>query len=290
MAICDGPHNPRFEDHLIVRAGLAKSPEQVTDALRSRVWIRAGGINHFNWLVEMTHAGRDVTPAVKASVRADAQSRTPPGEMHAIHVRTKRIAWQLTEALGYVPLCTGHTQEYVPYFGGHDVHKRGALAIRKWPVELRWKMMHGCWQDMRDIASGKRPVQDFLDKTTPDHASDIIEAMWNGLPKRFYINTCNRGAVTNMTDDAYLEIPCMVNMNAVQPLPFGPFPRPLLGFIQRVLDEHELAVEAAVTCDRNVLRQAFLASMVAVSIPDIEACMKDMLASERAYLPRAWFQ
>jgi len=34
-------------------------------------------------------------------------------------------------------------------------------------------------------------------------------------------------------------------------------PRPILGYIQRVLDEHELAVEAALTCDRSVLRRAF---------------------------------
>ena len=64
------------------------------------------------------------------------------------------------------------------------------------------------WGDMKDVASGKRPVEKFLAETTPDHASDIIEAMWMGLPKVFYVNTTNRGAVTNMADDAYLELPC----------------------------------------------------------------------------------
>ena len=79
-------------------------------------------------------------------------------------------------------------------------------------------------------------------------------------------------------------------MNGVRPLPFGPMPRPLTGFLQRVLDEHELAVEAAVTCDRNVLRRAFLASMVAVSIPDVEACLTELLRRERRYLPKGWFK
>jgi alpha-galactosidase len=150
--------------------------------------------------------------------------------------------------------------------------------------------MRDCWADMRAIASGRRSIEDYLEKTTPDHASDIIEAMWAGLPKRFYINTRNGGAVTNMTDDAFLELPCVVDMNAVRPLPFGDMPRPILGYTQRVLDEHELAVEAAVTCDRRVLRNAFLASMVAVSIPDVERCMEEMLRRERKYLPKGWLK
>ena len=93
-----------------------------------------------------------------------------------------------------------------------------------------------------------------------------------------------------MTDDAFLELPCVVDMDSVRPLPFGPMPRPLLGYLQRVLDEHELAVEAAVTCDRRILRQAFLASMVAVSIPDVDACIKELLRKEREYLPKGWYK
>ena len=67
-------------------------------------------------------------------------------------------------------------------------------------------------------------------------------------------------------------------------------PRPLLGYLHRVLDEHELAVEAAVSCDRSTLRRAFLASMVTVSIVDAERCMAEMLRRERAYLPKQWFK
>ncbi len=42
------------------------------------------------------------------------------------------------------------------------------------------------------------------------------------------------------------------------------------------------------TCDRHILRQAFLASMVAVSIPDVDNCVAEMLRRERDYLPKHW--
>lgn len=290
LAICDGPHNPHFDNRLIVQAGLAKSADKITDALRSRVKIRSGGINHFNWLIEMTYNGKDQTRKIKDELKKASQSEhVAKSEKGKVNL-TNKIAWQLADALGYVPKCIWHTQEYLPYFQGHDVSKKDALTIKKWRVQTRWEWMRSCWSDMRRIASGRRPIQDFLEKTRPDHASDIIEAMWAGLPKTFYINTLNNGAVTNMVDDAYLEIPCVVDMNAVRPLPFGPFPRPLLGFIQRQLDEHELAVEAAVTCDKKILLQAFLAGMVTVSIPDAKACMAEMLRRERKYLPKGWYK
>ncbi|NQU12438.1 glycoside hydrolase family 4 [bacterium] len=290
LAVCDGPHNPQFDDRLIVMAGLAKSPAEISAALRSRVNIRSGGVNHFNWLIEMTHNGRDVLPRVKEAFRRSAATERADPQAGAKSLWSRRMAWQLAEAFGYVPMCIGHTKEYVPYFQGHDVARRRVLKIQQWEEHLRWQWMRTCWADMRALASGRQPIAKFLAETTPDHATDIIEAMWAGLPKRFYINVRNNGAVTNLTDDAYLELPCVVDMNAVRPLPFGPFPRPLTGFIQRVLDEHELAVEAAVTGDRQILRQAFLASMVAVSIPDVDNCIAELLRKERAYLPKQWYR
>ena len=289
LAICDGPHNPRFDDTLIIDAGLASKPEEITDSLRSRVKIRSGGINHFNWLFEMTYNGKDLTPVIKEKLKKSSQTEHIASSEDGKVELTNRIAYQVADAIGFIPRCIWHTQEYLPYFQGHDVNKDDALTIRKWSIETRRKWMDECWTDMKNIASGKRDINDFIEKTTADHASDIIESMWTGTMKKFYINTKNNGAITNMQPDAYVEVPCVVDMNAVRPLPFGPVERPILGYMQRVLDEHELAVKAAVTCDRKILLQAFLASMVSVSIPDARACMEEMLVSEKKYLPSAWF-
>lgn len=287
MAICDGVHNPHFDRNLIVDTGLAKSVDDITPSLQKRVKITSGGVNHFTWLIRMTCDGRDVAPRILAKLKHAAKRKDAGGEGGHGSL-TARIAWQLADALGYAPMCVGHTQEYLPFFQGPDVHKKGALTIARWQESLRWKWVRQYWKEMSAYAAGRTPIADFLRTVTNDYASEIIESMWLGKPRRFYINTRNNGAVTNLTDDAYVEVPCRPDMNGVHPLPFGPLPRPLLGYIQRVLDEHELAVQAAMTCDRKVLRQAFLASMVAVSIPDVDACMTEMLAKQRHYLPAQW--
>ncbi|MDE0839474.1 MAG: glycoside hydrolase family 4 [Kiritimatiellae bacterium] len=287
LALCDGPHNPRFDKQICVDAGLAKSMDKVTDAMLSRLKIRSAGVNHFNWITELTYNGKDMIPKI-----VDGLKRASQGEHIAASEKgkirlTNHIAYQLANAMGYIPKCIWHTQEYLPYFQGHDISKKDVLTIKKWDIKVRRKWMNDCWTDMREIASGKR-LEAFLADTTADHASDIIETMWTGNGKQYYINTRNDGAVTNMTDDAYLELLSTVDMNGVRALPYGEIPRPLWGFMHRVLDEHELAVEAAVTCDRKTLLKAFLASMVTVSIPDAKACMEELLKKEKDYLPKKW--
>lgn len=297
LAICDVPQNPRFEGDILQRAGLLRRHEDLNDALLSRVKMRAGGVNHFIWLFELQYQGKDLLPKVRQSLFDDLAALNRR-EQHVVdddhpsheHEVIVRVSAQLADVFGYVPLCTGHTQEYLPYFQGHDCIKRGAVTINMWSVQRRRKWMKAGWTDMKNLATGKRPIADFLANTKPDHASEIIEAMWTGKRRRFNVNVRNNGAVPNMPDDALLELPCILDLNEAQPLPFGPFPRPILGMIQRVLDEHELAVEAAVTCDKKLLRRALISSMVAVSIPDCDRVMEELLRLERPYLPKGWYR
>ncbi len=289
LAICDGPHNPRFENDLIVKAGIAETAADIDEQVRSRVKIRDGGVNHFTWLVEMTYDGEDMMPQVIEALKQDISA-----EHHAAAEDSKRrnsaaIAHQLASAVGYVPTCIWHTMEYLPFFQGRDAGDEGKLAISQWSEDLRWQWMNEIWTNMEQIASGEG-MAEYLEKPEIDHACDIIEDMWTKGGQRFYINTRNSGAVTNMVDDAFMELPCTVDMNGVYPLHFGEMPRPLAGWCQHILDEHELAVEAAVTCDRTILRRAFLASMLTQSIPDIDRCIDELLAAEREYLPETWFQ
>ncbi|MBM4045977.1 MAG: glycoside hydrolase family 4, partial [Planctomycetes bacterium] len=127
-------------------------------------------------------------------------------------------------------------------------------------------------------------------KVHNDHASDIIEGMWGNLGKQFYINSPNRGAVTNLPDDAFLELRSDIDMRGPRPQPFGAFPRGLLALQHQVLDTHELTAEAAVTGDRAILRRAMLTDPICNNIGDADACIADLLKAEREALPAHWFR
>jgi alpha-galactosidase len=122
----------------------------------------------------------------------------------------------------------------------------------------------------------------------PDHATDVIENMVGGLGKPFYVNTFNDGAVTNMADDAFLELLCDVDMDGPRPRPVGDMGRGLRGMQELVLDTHELTAEAVAKCDLGLLRRAMLTDPLVSSIADADAIIRELLEAERDALPACW--
>ena len=123
----------------------------------------------------------------------------------------------------------------------------------------------------------------------PDAATDVIETMVGGLDKPFYLNSFNRGAVSNMADDAFLELLCDIDEAGPHPRPVGEMPRGLRGLQELVLDTHELTAEAVATCDRGLLRRAMLTDPLVTSIGDADAIISELLEAEREVLPSCWY-
>ena len=175
--------------------------------------------------------------------------------------------------------------------GGHVLWMKRSMAdsnVVSQPVCGR--EMAAAWKITENYARGKFAVKDFFGQTVNDHTIDIIESMWGGLNKQFYINSANRGAVTNLAPDAFLELRCDLDMRGPRPQSFGEMPRGLLALTQTVLDTHELTALAAVTGDRAILRRAMLTDPICNNIGDADACLRDFFKAERDVLPAYWFK
>jgi alpha-galactosidase/6-phospho-beta-glucosidase family protein len=199
-------------------------------------------------------------------------------------------ALQLWDVYGAYPDVVSHTKEYVPFFQGHGVRPVRPEPIQLFDAEERARQMADRWRETEQYAMGRLGPARFVRETANDHATDVIESMWGGLGKKFFINTANRGAVDNLPADAFLELRCDVDMAGPRPHPAGPMPRGLLAMQHQVLDAHELTAEAAVTGDRAVLRRAMLTDPICNNIGDVDACIRDLLDAERDALPAYWYR
>jgi len=199
-------------------------------------------------------------------------------------------ALQLLDVFGAYPDRIAHSKEYVPYFQGTGVAPNWPEPIAIFDGVDRQQKMDEEWKVTEAWADGSRPISEFTDNGKIDHATDIIESMWGNLGKTFIVNTANRGAVPNMADDAFLELPCKLSMDEVTPLPAMEMPRGLLGLEQQVLDSHELTVQAAVSCDRQILLQAMLVDPIINNIADARNCMEELLEAQSDVLPDGWKQ
>lgn len=290
FALCDSLHMPHIKKRYAGRAGIIEFPDDYSDDIDRRFDMRIAGVNHFTWMLRAEFDGRDVLPAIAESIRRQAATEDTGGDTGAKAWLNNSIAHQLYEIFGYVPVCVSHTKEYVPYYQGRGVLKDRIPPLAIWETEDRYERHAAMWDQVEGFVSGSTPIGQYMTTLGPDHATDIIENMVGNLGKPFYVNTANRGAVTNMADDAFLELLCDVDMGGPRPRPVGEMPRGLLGLQQQVLDTHELTAEAVAKCDRTLLRRAMLTDPIVNSIADADAIIRELLEVEREALPNCWFE
>jgi alpha-galactosidase len=297
FAICDGLHEPGYrlkylKELKIVGADTELIPPEVENKLE----FHSMGVNHFTWVTKFSYEGKDRMPDWKKIMDNKAAEELSDDSFLLDNNASAKAKYnfkyivQLMELFKAYPDRIGHAKEYVPYFQGLGVLDNQPAPISIFDAERRQKLMDERWNETEDYANGRKPIQEFLDSGRGDHATDIIESMWGGLNKSFYINCPNNGAVGNMADDAFLEALCDLDMTGPRPRPMGAMPRGLLGLQQQVLDTHELTVEAAVNCDREILLRAMMVDPIVNNIEDGKRIMEELLEQEKYILPEKWYK
>lgn len=289
FALCDSLHMPHVKRRYAQRAGIITSPEEFTEQVDRDFDMRIAGVNHFTWMLRADYRGEDVMPNIAESIRQQAVTETDGGDKGAKAIFNAAIGYELYEAFGYIPVCVAHTKEYMRYWQGKGTAPDTIPPLSIWETEDRYERHAEMWEQVDGFVEGRTPINTYMSTFGPDHATDIIENMVGGLGKPFYVNTTNRGAVTNMDDDAFLELLCDIDMNGPKPRPVGEMPRGLRGMQELVLDTHELTAEAALSCDRGLLRRALLTDPLTNSIPDADAVMAELLELERDVLLEGWY-
>lgn len=290
FALCDGHHEPY--NTLMWCKNVDILPQEAS-IVPSEVWnkleLKIGGVNHCTWLVKLNYDGKDMLPVFQKKLVkwVEEEKKNPASKAKPRFNHTYSL--ELFDLYGAYPTAVSHTKEYVPFFQGYGISPIRPEPIKLFEADVRAQEMADAWKQTQEYASGKIPVKRFLKEITGDHATDIIENMWGGLGKAFYINTFNSGAITNMPNDAFVELRCDIDMRGPRPQPFGQMPRGLLALQHQVLDTHELAAQAAVTCDRTILRRAMLTDPLCNNISDADACIKELLEAQRGVLPKEWY-
>lgn len=291
FALCDAQH--KLKQKAAVWAGILDTPEAFTAEHERDFELLTAGVNHFTWLLKAGYRGKDMTPAMIARLEKmaarekEAEESDPAYKGSKGHLNT-RIQLDLYKAFGTLPTVLGHTKEYVRFWQGHGVVNGDIPPLMLFDADERVTWTNSVWKRVDAYLSGEAPIEEFDTEFGPDPATDIIESMWGGLGKRFFINTWNGGAVTNMADDAFLELYCDLDMNGPRPLPVGEMPRGVRGLSEQVLDTHELTAEGVVKRDLNLIRRAFLTDPLTNSIPDTDALMRDLFHEERDALEPDW--
>jgi alpha-galactosidase len=277
FALCDSLHLPYLHHNYMKMIGLDPAGEKDFD-------MRIAGVNHFTWLIEATYKGTDVLPRIIEATRRLGREEDPKANAKGLF--NKRIAAALADVFGAYPVCTAHTKEYLPYFQGHGVHVGEEVVppLKLFEHDQREAITAGMWKDVAEFGSGQRPVAEFLEKGASDHATDVIQAIWNDSGRHLFVNVPNRGSVPNLPDEAILELECVVGKDGPKPVPAPAMPAGLRGLQMQIHDTHELTVEAFLKKDRDLLLRALCTDPIVPSMATAKAVLKDLYEAEKEAL------
>jgi alpha-galactosidase len=118
---------------------------------------------------------------------------------------------------------------------------------------------------------------------------EVIASLIENSNRVFVANTLNHGTIPNLPADAIVEVSALVNAYGINPVYAGPIPESWAAHLRQHIAVQKLTVEAALSGDRHIARQAFLHDPLVAARLDADqavSLMDEMLAANARFLPR----
>jgi len=269
VALCDGGGN-----------GLRYKLPGLLGVERSEILVRAAGLNHHSWLMELRCGGEDWYPRLLEALRHPKErGRSYRQEEHDFGV------WML-ERYGIWPANLGYLYPYFEFGDALEKYTAGHSVYHMFMTDLPEH-----WANFEAMATGEAEIhmdssKHHTDIEHGDLAVSVILAIAGNDCQEFHVNVPNEGAITNLPDDAIVEVPALIDAGGVRPLCMGALPKGVLGLTQSLLAWEELTVDAALSGEKDLVVQAVMAHPWVLSGKQAEALCEEMFASHAACLPQ----
>ena len=102
------------------------------------------------------------------------------------------------------------------------------------------------------------------------------------------VNIPNRGYISNLPEEAIVEVPAVTTGAGVDGVRVGSLPEGVAELCRRQLTCVRLGVDAAVYGDRNLALQCLLLDPVITDFEVAQLILDDYLETYRKYLPQFW--
>ncbi|WP_028589250.1 alpha-glucosidase/alpha-galactosidase [Paenibacillus massiliensis] len=241
------------------------------------VRTRIAGINHMAWLLEASRDGVDLYPEIKKR----AMEKQKEAKHHDM------VRFELMLKFGYyVTESSEHNAEYHPYF----IKRNYPELIEKFNIPLdeyprRCIEQIDNWTRMREELVGNVNLEH---QRSHEYASYIFEAMETNIPFKIGGNVLNNGLITNLPNEACVEVPCLVDRSGIAPTYIGDLPPQLAALNRTNINTQLLTIEAAITKRREHIYHAAMLdphTAAELSMDDIVSLCDDLIEAHGEWLP-----
>jgi alpha-galactosidase len=244
----------------------------------------AAGVNHMTWFLKITRNGKPVSNAelLKAYEKHPILSVHEPVRVDIL----RRIGHYATES-------NGHTSDALPWYRKRPddilnwIHDSDPLNGETGGI-LRSTLEGHTWWKQHFPKWLSDPAGTFSYQHG-EHGPHIVEALETGRIYSATFNMMNNGNITNLPNDAIVESPGFVDRLGIHMVEVGALPLACAAMCQMQISEQRLAVEAAITGDDDLLRQAALISPLTGAVcnpPEVWQMIDELLVAQEQWLPQ----
>lgn len=242
------------------------------------VVMQVAGLNHFIFVRQILHKGKEWLPEVIAEINAGRDPLVPR------NISPFRWPSHLLQGLGMIPCA------YLRYYYMKDDLLRQELAeaggegTRGEVVKQLEKILFDQYRDPH-LAVKPKALEGRGGQYYSEAACELMNAIYNDKRIIMPVNTRNNGAINGLPDDCAVEVSSLITASGPLPLNVAPFPEDTLRLLQLMKSFERLTIEAALTGNRHTAWRALMLNPLIVSGEKLELALDEVIAENRQRLP-----
>ena len=280
-----------------VLKGILEETMGEKDVERQDIHVNVLGINHFTWFDYASYKGYDLFPIYKDYIDKhyeEGYNEPDKNWMNSTFSCAHRVKFDLFRRYGLIAAAGDrHLAEFMP----GDEYLNDPETVTSWKfglttVDWRKNDLKKRLERSHRLYTGEEEVEL---KPTGEEGIQLIKALCGLRRMVSNVNIPNTALqIANLPADAVVETNAVFERDAIRPASAGKLPYQVFNLVIPHVENHELILQAALTCDRELVVKAFLNDPIVkgkkCAESDIRQLVDDMLEGTKAYLPKGWFE
>ena len=269
--------------------GVQNGHRQIARALKvpmAELDIVCSGINHQTWYIDIRHNGRTV----------GKDELLAAFERHPVFSEEEKVRIDVLKRFGYYSTeSNGHLSEYLPWYRKRPEEIGRWISLNDWihgetGGYLRYTTENRNWFETdfpQFLEDAGKPLSGY--ERTDEHASHILEALETGRVYRGHFNVKNGGTITNLPADCVIESPGFVDRFGINMVEGITLPLACAATCNVSVSVQRMSVEAAMTGDLDLLKQAVLHDPLVGAIlnpEEVWQMVDEMVVAQEQWLPQ----
>lgn len=277
-----------------VLKGICEETFGLEEVNRHDIFVNVLGINHFTWFDQASYKGIDLFPVYKKYIEShyeEGYEEPDKNWANSTFECAHRVKFDLFNRYGLIAAAGDrHLVEFMP----GDEYLKNPETVKSWKfglttVDWRKNDLQERLAKSRRLASGEEEIEL---KPSGEEGILLIKALC-GLDRIVSnVNIPNTNLqIPNLPANAVVETNAVFSRDSIKPLIAGTIPNQVLELITPHVENHELTLQAALTCNKELVYQAFLNDPLVkgrASEAEVKQLADDMIVNTITYLPEGW--